>query len=321
MNTTRIQGTTLNPSCLCMGTGDFGAGIDRQASYTMLDTFIARGGTFIDSAKIYSDWIPGERSRSEKVIGEWMQLRKNRAQVLLATKGAHFNLETPHLQRLASADIVSDLDASLRHLQTDYVDLYWLHRDDPTQPVSEIIQTLETQVQAGKIRYYGASNWGLARLEEARGFAKANGMQGFCAVQNFWSLAYIQPGGFPDPTIVLMDGDLWQYHNANQLAAIPFSSQANGLFQKLAAGNRENLSPLHQKIYLNPQTEQRFRQLTKLSQETGLTVTQIVLGYLLSQPFPTIPIFSSHSLDQLKDTLTAADVRLEKDQLDFLLEP
>jgi aryl-alcohol dehydrogenase-like predicted oxidoreductase len=319
MNTTKIQGTNLSPSSLCMGTGDFGAGIDRPAAYALLDTFVDYGGTFIDTAKIYSDWIPGERSRSEKVIGEWLQMRKNRQNIILATKGAHFHLESPQIPRVSPAEIISDLDASLQHLQTDMIDLYWLHRDDPSRPVAEIIQTLDAQVQAGKIRYYGGSNWRQSRLKEAQEFAQANGMKGFCAVQNFWSLAKITPGGIADPTIVVMDDDLWGYHHENQLAAIPFSSQANGIFQKLAGGKKESLSPMHQRMYINPETEQRFSQMQNLSKQSGMTITQIVLGYLLSQPFPTIPIFSSRNQDQLKDTLSAANIRLTKDQLDFLL--
>jgi aryl-alcohol dehydrogenase-like predicted oxidoreductase len=319
MHTTPIPGTTLSPSSLCMGTGDFGAGIERQAAYALLDTFLDCGGTFIDTAKIYSDWIPGERSRSEKVIGEWLKLRQNRQKVILSTKGAHFYLDTPQISRVSPSEIIIDVNDSLQHLQTEYIDVYWLHRDDPSRPVAEIITTLEDHVRAGKIRYYGASNWRRGRLKEAQEFARANGMQGFCAVQNFWSLANITPGGLGDPSIVVMDEDLWEYHHSNQIAAIPFTSQANGIFQKLAANKREALSPNHQRMYLNPVTEQRFSQAQKLSEQTGFTMTQIVLGYLLSQPFPTIPIFSSRNQDQLKDTLTAADVHLSQEQLDFLL--
>lgn len=318
MDTTHIPHTDLRPSSLCMGTGDFGGAIDRQMSFTLLDMFFDHGGTFIDTAKIYNDWIPGETSRSEKVIGEWMRQRSNRHSIILATKGAHFDLATPMIQRLSSGEIISDLNASLAHLQTDFIDLYWLHRDDPSRPVGDILTTLSSQVEAGKIRYYGCSNWRLERIEEAQAFAAANGLPGFVAVQNMWSLARIDPAGISDPTIVAMDDALWEYHRKQQLTAIPFSAQANGLFQKMAAGNVDSLSPMHQKMYLNPDTERRFSQLVKLRDQSGLTVTQIVLGYLLAQPFPTIPVFSSRNVAQLLDTLSAGAVHLTSEQVAFL---
>ncbi len=319
MRTIQIQGTDLRPSELCMGTGDMGAGLDRQASFALLDSFFESGGNFIDTAKVYSDWIPGERSRSEKMIGEWIRERKNRSNVILATKGAHFDLATPHILRVTPADIVSDINASLQHLQTDRIDLYWLHRDNPTLPVGEILDTLNAQAQAGKIRYYGCSNWRVERIEAARKHAAENGLQPFAAVQNMWSLARVNTSSMIDPSIVAMDDELWAHHNQTQLAAIPFSSQANGLFQKMAAASPDALPKSLRQTYINPDTERRGLRLTQLREQTGLTITQIVLGYLLSQPFPTIPIFSSRSLEQLADTLSAAGVRLSTDQLAFLL--
>lgn len=319
MHTISIPNTDLNPSSLCMGSGEFGAGIDRQDAFLLLDTFVEHGGTFIDTAKIYNDWIPGESSRSEKVIGEWMRLRKNRYSIILATKGAHFHLSTPHIPRLAPEEIISDLDTSLQNLQTNTIDLYWLHRDDPRRPIEEIMRTLFSQVQAGKIRYYGCSNWKIDRLQEAQAFAVKNNIPGFAAVQNMWSLAHINPGGIADPTIVVMEGPLFAYHQSQQLAAIPFSAQANGLFQKLAVGGIDSISPNLKRTYINSATEQRFSRSLQLHEQTGLTLSQIVLGYLLSQPFPTIPVFSSRNLEQLGDTLSAADVHLTKGQMAFLL--
>lgn len=318
MQTTHIPRTDLSPSALCMGTGDLGGSIDRESSYALLDTFLARGGTFLDTAKVYSDWIPGERSRSERLLGAWMKARGSRERVVLATKGAHFELDTPHISRVTPDDITADLDASLVNFQTDWIDLYWLHRDDPRRPVSEILETLQDHVRAGKIRCYGASNWTRARLEEARVYSAEHGLDGFAAVQNMWSLAQVTPGAIPDPTIVVMDEDLWDYHHQTNLTAIPFSSQANGLFHKLAAGGKEALRPQLQRQYLNPTTEMRAARLQELRAQTGLSTTQLILGYLLSQPFPAIPVFSSRSIEQLEDTLTASGVRLTPDQVAYL---
>ncbi len=228
-----IPNTGLTASVLCLGTGDMGAGIEHQASFRMLDEFIAGGGNFIDTAKIYSDWIPGESSRSEKLIGEWMKAQRNRAQVVLATKGAHPELASMQVGRLSPGEIASDLEASLRHLGTETVDLYWLHRDDPARPVAEILETLHDLARSGKLRHYGCSNWGLERIREAQAYAAGHGIPGFVAVQNLWNLAELNRDGFADKTIAFMGEGLWQYHRELHLAAVPYSSQANGLFQKL----------------------------------------------------------------------------------------
>lgn len=319
MRITQITGTKLFASALCMGTGDMGAGTSRELSYRLLDQFSEAGGNFLDSAKVYSDWIPGERSRSEKVIGEWMKLRKNRSQIIVGTKGAHFNLDTPQIQRVSPEEITSDLEASLQHLQTDYIDMYWLHRDDPNRPVADIVDTLEGAARAGKIRYYGFSNWTLERIILAQNYARERSYQGCSAIQNLWNLASINKDGIADPTMIAMDADLWGYHRENQLTAIPYTSQAGGLFQKISSAGINPLSKNLRKIYLNPVTERRAQKVIQLAQETGLSVTQIVMGYLLSQPFPTIPVFSVRNEDQLADTLQAADIILDSDQVEFLL--
>jgi aryl-alcohol dehydrogenase-like predicted oxidoreductase len=315
MRFTPIPNTGLTPSALCLGTADFGGAIDRAVAFSILDAFIENGGNFIDTAKVYNDWIPGEASRSEKLVGAWMKERGNRSNVIIATKGAHPDLHTMHIPRCAPAQIISDLDASLVHLQIERIDLYYLHRDDPTQPVEVIIDTLYDQAKAGKIRYYACSNWQLERIQAAQVYAASRGIPGFAAVQNLWNLANTQVDAIGDPTIVVMDDALWQYQHQANLASIPFSSQANGVFQKLDAGGAESLSMKHQAMFLNPMTERRYATLQKLRAQTGLTSTQIVLGYMTSQPFPTIPIIGPRILEQLKDSLSAADIRLTEEQV------
>lgn len=319
MRSTHISGTDLAPSSLCMGTGEMGGTLDREQSFLILDAFAGLGGTFLDSAKIYNDWIPGEKSRSEKMVGAWMKSRGSRSKIILGTKGAHFNLETPQIPRLSPEEIRFDLDASLSHLQTDWIDIYWLHRDDPSRPVEEIIQTLESQVQAGKIRYYGFSNWRHNRLIEAVRYSKEHGHQGFSAVQNMWSLAEVNLDGIADPTMVAMDHDLLNFHRSYQVTAIPYTSQANGLFQKMAANQNTPLPMNLQRTYGGPVNDRRLQNILALQKQSGLTISQIVLGYLLSQPFPTIPIFSTRNLHHLEETMTAVDTRLSEQQVALLL--
>jgi aryl-alcohol dehydrogenase-like predicted oxidoreductase len=295
-----------------------GSDLDRSTSFAILDAFFEAGGTFFDTAKIYADWRPGERSSSEKNLGAWVRERKLRDQVIVATKGAHPDLSSMHIQRLAPADISGDVNASLTHLQFEVIDLYWLHRDDPQRPVSEILETLQAQVQAGKIGHYGCSNWRAGRVTEAQAYAREHGLDGFVADQPLWNLARIEPGSIADPTIVAMQADLWELHNTSGLACIPFSSQANGFFHKLENGLTSQVSANQQKMYLTDENRARAERLQVLKQQTGLNTTQIVLGYLLGQPFPTFPIVGPHSMAHLLDTLSAADVALSADQIAFL---
>jgi aryl-alcohol dehydrogenase-like predicted oxidoreductase len=313
-----IPGTNLQVAEICLGTGGLGGDIDRESSFRLLDRYVELGGNFLDSAKVYADWLPGERSSSEKTIGRWLAERHNRGRIILGTKGAHPDLATMHIQRLSRQEIVSDLEASLAHLGVEAIDLYWLHRDDSSRPVAEILETLNDQVKAGKIRYFGASNWGTARLEAAQDYAAAHGLQGFSASQVMWNYGVPDPAAIPDKTIVVMNPEMRAYHARTGLAAIPYTSQANGFFNKMAKGGPEGLKVGMRQVYHLPENARRFERLQILSRETGQSVTQVVLGYLLSQPFTTVPIVGCHNLAQMDDSLSAAGVRFSPLQLAFL---
>lgn len=308
-----IPHTNLAPSSLCLGTGNIGSGLPREDSFALLDAFVELGGNFLDTAKIYADWVPGERSISEKTIGDWMRLRGLRDRIIVGTKGAHPDLSATHIPRLAPGDIMADIDASLRNLRTDRIDLYWLHRDDPARPVGDIMDTLAAATAAGKILHYGCSNWRVGRIGAAQQYAAGKGIPGFVANQMLWSLAAATPGEMPDPTMVAMDAALEKFHRESGLAAIPYSSQANGLFQKMDRGLREIHRP-----YANGTTTARFQRLRELRAQTGLSITELTLGYLLSQPFPTIPIIGCSTPSQLRDSWKAAGVRLTPEQIAFL---
>src|SRR5690348_5111763 len=160
MTRIRIPRTELDVFPICLGTGEVGTKLDRQRSFALLDAYVERGGNFLDSAHNYGDWVKdAPRSACEKMIGAWLKERGNRGQIVLATKGAHPLLDGMDLPRGSRQDIIHDLDESLLFLQTDVIDLYWIHKDDQTRPVEEIVETLEEQVRAGKIRTYGASNF------------------------------------------------------------------------------------------------------------------------------------------------------------------
>ena len=202
-----------------------------------------------------------------------------------------------------------DLETSLRNLQTEEIDLYWLHRDDLGRPVGEILETLNDQIRAGKVRAIGCSNWRAPRIREAQAYAAQHGLQGFVGDQMRWSLAVVDVEAVGDETTVVMDDDLMAWHLESGQAVIPFSSQARGLFQKMAGGAAPS-GP-----YALAENQARYDRVQRVARESGLSVTQVVLGYLLSQPFPVIPIVGCRTIPQLLDSLSASDVRLAPDQV------
>jgi aryl-alcohol dehydrogenase-like predicted oxidoreductase len=313
-----IPNTDLRPSVICLGTVHVGSTLDRRSSYQLLDGYLQQGGNFLDSAKVYSDWRPGERSSSEKMLGRWLKLRRNRDEVILATKGGHPQLSTMNVGRMSRQRITYDLNRSLKQLQTDVIDLYWLHRDDPCRPVEEIIDTLDGLRKAGKIRYFGCSNWSAARIRASEIHARRRGIQGFVADQMMWSLAPTRPKDLADKTMVVMDGRLRRYHLQSGLTAVAYSSQAGGLFQKMAQMPCEQLPPSMRRVAGKSANKKRFKRIKQVASDTGLSVTQVVLGYLLSQPFVTIPIVGPRTIDQLQDSLSAADTQLTEAQIGFL---
>jgi aryl-alcohol dehydrogenase-like predicted oxidoreductase len=184
--------------------------------------------------------------------------------------------------------------------------------------VGEIIETLHDQVVAGKIRYYGCSNWRAPRIAAAQAYAREHGFTGFVADQMQWSLAQPAPGTNSDPTMVTMDEELYHYHRDAGMAAVPYSSQAGGFFQKIGAGQKERLSHGARRRYDHVVNRQRMARIEELRSETGLSITQLALGYLLSQPFPTIPIVGCKTRAHLLDSLSAADVSLAPGQVAYL---
>lgn len=306
-------------SVLCMGTDHMGARYDRETSFAMLDAYCDLGGNFIDTARLYGLPDGGEAGLSERVLGEWMALRGNRAQLTIATKGGHPLLpEDPFHPRLDRDTLTRELDESLRALRVDYVDLFWLHRDDPQRPVGEMLETLNLFLQQKKVLAIGASNWSRARLMEADAYAHRHGLTSFCAVQPQWSLA--RQEAQRDPSLTYMDRDLYAWHLQNNIPCVPFSSQAKGFFNKLAAGGEQALSTMARTRFWTPHNRALFERLQALERQTGISPGAAALAFLTSQPFPVFPIAGASRVEQVRALSEAADACLTPDQLAFLME-
>lgn len=280
---------------------------DRDAeSFALLDLYVEAGGNFLDTANIYGKWLSRGENTSEQVIGKWMKARKNRQHIILATKGGHPNLASMDVPRLSRQEVTDDLTESLSTLGTDRVDVYWLHRDDETRDVAEIMEYLHDFVTQGKVRYVGCSNWKPARIRKANAYAQRHHLTPFIGNQMMWSIARTNRENFADPTMMPMDIEGYNLHRQTGLAAIPYSSQAHGYFEKLSAGTPMTGSVSD--LYDSPENQAMAQRIQEAARELSLTVTEVALAFLLFQPFAVFPIIGSRTPDQLVSSLKAGDL-------------
>ncbi|MEI6167877.1 MAG: aldo/keto reductase [bacterium] len=307
--------TDLNSSAVCLGTALMGSTIAEAHAFQMLDSYVEAGGNFLDSARVYADWLPGGTSASERTVGNWIKTRKNRPQIILATKGGHPPLSEMGKSRLARKDLEQDIELSLGCLAVDQIDLYWLHRDDPARDVGEIMETMDALIQSGKIRYFGCSNWRVNRVAEALAYSSAHGLAGFVAMQNLWSLAHADMKCFPDDSLQTMDPAAIHLCQEKGLAIIPYSSQANGFFTKCAHAGKMHYDSAIKGPYESALNYARLRAAVRIAKRMSASVTDVALAYLISQRALTIPVIGPRSNDQLMESLRNPGLRLDRETL------
>jgi aryl-alcohol dehydrogenase-like predicted oxidoreductase len=315
MNRLDLPGTGLSVAPLCLGGTVYGNTITEAESFTLLDRYVALGGNFLDTARIYSDWVPGEKRRSERILGDWLQARRNRDKLVIATKGAHPFIESLATPRSSAAEIRDDLEGSLRTLRTDVIDLYWLHRDDTARPVEHYVDLLNLFLREGKIRAFGGSNWQAARLRAANDYAKKSGQQGFAASQPLWCLGSAQSRPPRDTTLVRFDGAAYDFHREARLTVIPYTSQAKGFYAKLSLPREKQPADLTQNDFHTPPCLAAAETVAQIARQRGVNQSAIVLAYLWSRPFSVVPIVGPRTLAQLEDCAAALPVRLTAAEL------
>lgn len=309
METRKLGRSGLEVAELCLGTMQFGWTADEEQSQAILDTYIEAGGNFIDTADIYSAWVvESHAGKTEEILGRWMQARRNRNKIVLATKVRGQMWDGPNGDGLSRAHIVRACDDSLRRLQTDYIDLYQCHWADLGTPIDETIRALDDLVQAGKVRYIGASNYPAWRLIEALWASSRNGAAAFVSYQPEWSL---------------VERRLFEYEAAPVckhygLGVIPYSPLAAGF---LTGKYRRDSRPESVRAegigrkYDNEQCWSVIDTLENVSRENDRTMAQSALAWLLTNPLCTAPIVGANSPGQLNEALGAAGYRLSPDQM------
>jgi len=303
MTTRQIGNSGLQVSPLCFGGNVFGWTLDEAASFRMLDAFVDGGFNFIDTADVYARWVPGNRGgESETILGKWFARSGKRDRVVLATKVGYEM--SPDKKGLSKAYIQEALEASLKRLQTDRIDLYQSHVDDANTPLDETLETFQLLVQQGKVRAIGASNYSAERLQQAL----AARTQTYQCLQPLYNL-YDRQNYEEALESVCVE------HN---LAVIPYFSLASGFLTgkyrseadlaKSARGGRV-------KKYLTERGHRILGALDVVAKQHNSHPGQVAIAWLLARPSVTAPIASATTIDQLNQLLAATRLKLEDNEV------
>lgn len=280
---------------------------DLDATFALLDAWREAGGNAIDTAHIY------QGGASERAIGEWMQARGCREEMVIVTKGAHPNADR---KRVTPEDITCDLRDSLARLKTDVIDLYLLHRDDPDIPVGPIVEILNEHLGAGRIRAFGASNWTPERIEEANAYAASRGLRGFSASSPHLSLAVPAEPIWPG-CVDARDERSRRWYERTRMPLFAWSAQARGFFSGLHAPGRVE-DELIARCYATPDNWERLRRARALGKRKGFSAIQVALAWVLHQPFPVYALVGPRNIAELRSCVAALDLELTAEELRWL---
>jgi len=299
----RLGNSGLKVARICLGTMQFGWTADEKTAFEVMDAYFEAGGNFIDTADVYSAWVPGNPGGvSEEIIGRWMKARKNRHLIVLATKFNGRMWEGPNGDGLSRGHVMKAIEDSLRRLQTDYIDLYQTHWPHYDTPQEETLRALDDLIKAGKVRYIGASNEPAWRLMKAMWISDKYNLNRFISLQPPYSLVKRAEFERELEAVCLDQG----------IGVIPYSPLQGGF---LTGKYRRGVIPDSARAEGLKRffTEKNFA-LIDLLEETGkkhnATVTQVALAWMLQRPAITAPIIGANNVAQLRDILGSLNVKL-----------
>jgi aryl-alcohol dehydrogenase-like predicted oxidoreductase len=302
------SGLSITP--LVLGGNVFGWTADKAASFRILDRFVEKGGVMIDTADVYSAWVPGHKGgESESIIGEWLRTSGKRDKVLLATKVGMLDGEGG--SKLAPARIAAAAEASLQRLGVDTIDLYFAHQDDEDVPQEDALAAFDILIKAGKVRALGASNFHAARLKSALDVATRDGLPHYRVLQPEYNLVSRHK----------FEGELEDLCITHNIGVVPYYGLASGFL----TGKYRSESDLGKSVrggrmtaYLEGKGRPVLEAMDTVAAETGASLAQIALAWLAAQDGITAPIASATSIEQLDELVGAWDLELSKDQRDRL---
>ena len=302
----KLGRTGLRVAALCLGGNTFGWTTEQKASEAVLDAYLEAGGNFIDTADVYARWVPGNTGgESETALGVWMAARRNRHAVLIATKVMGPMGPGPNDTGLSRQHIMEGVEASLRRLQTDYVDLYQAHWDDRETPLEETLRAFDDLVRQGKARYLGASNYHVWRFTRALWESDKRGYARFESLQPKYNLVFRDEYERELEPLCLEQG----------VGVIPYSSLASGFLSGKYRRGAELPATARaggvQKTYMNDRGFAVLEAVDKVAEAAGATPAQVALSWLAHRPGITAPIASATSVPQLTELLGGIDLRLD----------
>ncbi len=310
MEKRKLGHSVLEVSPLCLGGNVFGWTADEATSFRLFDAFVDAGGNFIDTADVYSKWVPGHQGgESETVIGKWFRQSGKRNQVVLASK---VGMElAPDKKGLAKPYIMRAVEDSLERLQTHTIDLYQSHRDDPDTPLDETLEAYAALIQQGKVRVIGASNYSGPRLEEALETSGEHGWPRYESLQpeyNLYSREHYET-------------ELEAVAKKQDVGVIPYSSLASGFLtgkyrSEADLGSKPRARTV--KKYLNDRGFKILKALDEVAQLHSSTPAEVSLAWLMARPSITAPIASATSLEQLQKLVNAANLKLDQSAIEQL---
>ena len=298
-------------SRIAFGTGSVMKDLTKDEYFALFDLYAEKGGNVLDTAPGYCG------GRSERYIGEWMKLHHNREKMFISTKACHAFPGEP--SRLTFKDMTDDLNQSLNQLDTDYIDIFWIHNDDPAVPVEKIMDDLYRVIENGKIRSIGCSNWTVDRLEEANAYASSAGLHGFFANQIQWSLAAAETDAYARAFNALtMDDRSYDWYVKNDIAVFAFSAAARGFFSVAAAGGLEAVSETTMAFFGTPNNIKRLENVKKYMAEHNCSASVPVIGYITNNRLKGIALTSASRMSTLEETMEAANAEMTAEEADAL---
>ena len=303
MEKRRLGQSSLEVSPITFGCNVFGWTVDEKTSFALLDAWLDAGFNFLDTADVYSRWHPGNSGGEfEVIIGKWMKARGNRDKIVLATKlGIEIAPGKKGLSRAYMQTAVADL---LRRLQTDYIDLYQSHRDDPETPIEETLSAYAELVKAGKVREIGASNFAADRLAESLKVSTAKGLPRYQSLQPQYSLVERNEfeGALEDLCLAEKVGVIGYYSLASGFLTGKYRSRADTEGRARGPGAAK---------YLNDYGLGVLKALDEVAARYEAKPGQIALAWLIARPSVTAPIASATNLEQLAELVEAAEIELD----------
>jgi aryl-alcohol dehydrogenase-like predicted oxidoreductase len=310
MEKRKLGNSGLEVAPLAFGGNVFGWTVDEPTSFTLLDAFVEAGFNLIDTADVYSRWVQGHSGgESETIIGKWLKRSGNRAKVVIASKvGKEMG---PNSQGLSKTYILQAVEDSLQRLQTDYIDLYQSHADDPKTPLEETLEAYDQLIKQGKVRAIGASNYSAQRLAESLEVSEQTSNPRYESLQPLFNL-YDRAD---------YERELEPLCREKGLGVISYFSLASG-FLTGKYRSKDDLSKSARgdfvKKYLNERGFRIIEALDRVAQEHNMTPAQVALAWLISQPSITAPIASATNLEQLNELTEATTIELNSSVIDLL---